>query len=214
MMEKCSVFQSKLEEFARKHKNEIIRNPDFRSKFNSMCAAIGVDPLASNKGFWGALGMGDFYYELGIQMIQVCLERRSQSGGLDSVEEVLSALRARRGPRAQQINAEDLERSVKCLKGLGKSLEIISIKGKGKVIQSVPCELSQDHTAILELASHSGHTSVGDLISLLEWPENRAVSAVNFLLDEGMAWIDKQNDGKWPLIWFPSLFQGLHFSSS
>eukprot|EP00960_Hanusia_phi_P055774 763057-Hanusia_phi.AAC.2 len=46
MMEKCSVFQTKLEEFARKHKSEIVRNPDFRSKFNSMCAAIGVDPLA------------------------------------------------------------------------------------------------------------------------------------------------------------------------
>ena len=31
-----------------------------------MCAKVGVDPLASNKGFWAELlGIGDFYYELG-----------------------------------------------------------------------------------------------------------------------------------------------------
>lgn len=26
---------------------------------------------AANKGFWGALGMGDFYYELGVQLVEV-----------------------------------------------------------------------------------------------------------------------------------------------
>lgn len=35
-----------------------------------MCAKVGVDPLASNKGFWAELlGIGDFYYELGIKLI-------------------------------------------------------------------------------------------------------------------------------------------------
>jgi hypothetical protein len=29
----------------------------------------GVDPLASNKGFWAQLlGVGDFYYELAVQV--------------------------------------------------------------------------------------------------------------------------------------------------
>jgi hypothetical protein len=37
-----------------------------------MCSKIGVDPLASNKGFWAEmLGVGDFYYELGVQIIEV-----------------------------------------------------------------------------------------------------------------------------------------------
>ena len=37
-----------------------------------MCARIGVDPLASSKGFWAQLlGVGDFYYELGVQIIEV-----------------------------------------------------------------------------------------------------------------------------------------------
>lgn len=38
-----------------------------------MCASIGVDPLSSGKGFWSVLGMGDFYYELAVQIVEVCL---------------------------------------------------------------------------------------------------------------------------------------------
>lgn len=46
--------------------NDIRKNPTFRSQFHEMCAKVGVDPLASNKGFWAKLlGIGDFYCELG-----------------------------------------------------------------------------------------------------------------------------------------------------
>jgi ESCRT-II complex subunit VPS22 len=46
--------------------------------FQEMCASIGVDPLASSKGFWSEmLGFGDFYYELAVQ---VGLERHSATG--------------------------------------------------------------------------------------------------------------------------------------
>ncbi|KAK1411540.1 hypothetical protein QVD17_38090 [Tagetes erecta] len=46
--------------------NDIHKNPAFRSQFHEMCAKVGVDPLASNKGFWAELlGIGDFYYEIG-----------------------------------------------------------------------------------------------------------------------------------------------------
>lgn len=48
---------------------DITRDPAFRAQFHAMCAAAGVDPLASNKGFWAELlGFGDFYYELGVQI--------------------------------------------------------------------------------------------------------------------------------------------------
>lgn len=66
MKEQLATFRSQLEDFARKHKNDIRKNPAFRSQFHEMCAKVGVDPLASNKGFWAELlGIGDFYYELG-----------------------------------------------------------------------------------------------------------------------------------------------------
>ena len=42
-----------------------------------MCASIGVDPLVSNVGMWAQLlGIGDFYSELGVQVIEACLATR------------------------------------------------------------------------------------------------------------------------------------------
>lgn len=48
-----------------------------------MCANVGVDPLASNKGMWAQLlGFGDFYYELGVQVVEACLASKAMNGGL------------------------------------------------------------------------------------------------------------------------------------
>ena len=56
-----------------------------------MCANVGVDPLASNKGMWAQLlGFGDFYYELSVQIVEACLATRAYNGGLMELE----ALRA------------------------------------------------------------------------------------------------------------------------
>ncbi len=49
------TFKKNLEEFAFKHKDEIKKNAQFRKQFQDMCANIGVDPLASSKGFWSEM---------------------------------------------------------------------------------------------------------------------------------------------------------------
>ena len=45
--EQLAAFTKNLEEFAKKYKDEIQFNPDFREQFYTMCLEIGVDPLAS-----------------------------------------------------------------------------------------------------------------------------------------------------------------------
>lgn len=66
------LFRTNLEQFAVKYKQNIKKDPEFRRKFQTMCAKIGVDPLASKKGFWSELlDVGDFYYELAVQIIEV-----------------------------------------------------------------------------------------------------------------------------------------------
>lgn len=63
MKDQLATFKSKLEEFALQHKADIRRDPVFRAQFHTMCANIGVDPLASNKVCGGqaavAAGHGD-----------------------------------------------------------------------------------------------------------------------------------------------------------
>ena len=71
-----------------------------------MCQKIGIDPLASKRGFWSQLlGVGDFYYELGVQIVEVCMRTRSSNGGLIEENELLERLRKLRGPKAQEISA-------------------------------------------------------------------------------------------------------------
>ncbi len=49
MKEQMSKFKASLEDFARKHKDDIRKDPVFRAQFHQMCANIGVDPLVSSK---------------------------------------------------------------------------------------------------------------------------------------------------------------------
>ena len=66
MIKQMTVFKTNLEDFAVKHRTDLKKNPEFRAHFQQMCAQIGVDPLASSKGYWAqTLGVGDYYYELG-----------------------------------------------------------------------------------------------------------------------------------------------------
>ena len=91
-------FRASLEAFALKHKAEIRADPVFRAQFHKMCANVGVDPLASNKGFWTELlGFGDFYYELGVQVAEACLASKAQDGGLCELRRLMSSVLARRG---------------------------------------------------------------------------------------------------------------------
>jgi hypothetical protein len=65
-----------------------------------MCAAIGVDPLASSSGasgkdgggsFWAQLlgnSVNDFYFELAVRVVEVCGATREENGGLIGVKEV------------------------------------------------------------------------------------------------------------------------------
>lgn len=123
MSKQMEVFREKLEEFASKHKTEIKKNAEFRQRFTSMCTSIGVDPLASGKGFWSVLGIGEFYYELSVQIIEVCMATNDKNGGLISLDELRERLIQARGRRKehQEILNEDLLEAIKKIKDLGEA---------------------------------------------------------------------------------------------
>ncbi|XP_047003842.1 vacuolar-sorting protein SNF8 [Schistocerca americana] len=209
MTKQLEVFRANLEEFASKHKKEIKKNAQFRRQFQEMCASIGVDPLASGKGFWSVLGIGDFYYELSVQIVEVCLATNYKNGGLISLDELRHRLIQARGKNKQHqdITVDDLLSAAKKLRIFGDGFSVVPI-GKGQyLVQSVPGELSMDHTAVLQQAANSGkaNVSVSDLQDQLRWERNRAQKALDYMVKEGLAWIDTQ-DVKDVLYWFPSLF--------
>ncbi|XP_039769449.1 vacuolar-sorting protein SNF8 isoform X5 [Ornithorhynchus anatinus] len=209
MSKQLDTFKTNLEEFASKHKQEIRKNPRFRVQFQDMCATIGVDPLASGKGFWSEmLGVGDFYYELGVQIIEVCLALRHRNGGLITLEELQQQVLKGRGKLAQDVSQDDLIRAIKKLKALGTGFSIIPVGGT-YLVQSVPAELSMDHTVVLQLAEKRGCVTVGEIRTCLKWETQRAQQVLDHLLKEGLAWLDLQGPGE-AQYWLPALFADLY----
>ena len=205
MSKQLSAFQNNLEEFASNHKDEIRKNAEFRTQFQEMCAVIGVDPLASGKGFWSEmLGVGDFYYELGVQIIEVCLATNHRNGGLMYLEELKEAVMRSRGKKAQEISTDDVLRAIKKLKVLGNGFTVIAVGGR-YLVQSVPGELTMDHTTVLQQAGGTGFVSQSQLIETLGWEKERCDRALNYMVREGLAWVDDQAGGE-RLFWFPGLF--------
>uniref|UniRef100_A0A4W3JHK4 Vacuolar-sorting protein SNF8 n=1 Tax=Callorhinchus milii TaxID=7868 RepID=A0A4W3JHK4_CALMI len=209
MSKQLEMFKTHLEEFARKHKQEIRKSSQFRVQFQDMCATIGVDPLASGKGFWSEmLGVGDFYYELGVQIIEVCLALKHRNGGLITLEELHQRVLKGRGKLAQDVSQDDLIRAIKKLKALGNGFSMIPVGGT-YLVQSVPAELNMDHTVVLQIAEKNGYVTVSEIKASLKWETERANHVLEHLLKEGLAWIDRQSSEE-PQYWLPALFSELY----
>ncbi|GAB2232670.1 hypothetical protein Droror1_Dr00011715 [Drosera rotundifolia] len=205
LKEQLATFRSHLEDFARKHKNDIRKNPTFRAQFHEMCAKVGVDPLASNKGFWAELlGIGDFYYELGVQIVEICLATRPHNGGLISLQELCTLVGQKRKNGREPVTEDDCLRAISKLKVLGSGYEVFSV-GKKKLVRSVPTELNKAHNEILDLAQAQGFVTVDEVERRLSWSSGRAIDALDSLLEVGLAMIDDgHRDGK-RRYWFPCI---------
>lgn len=201
-----ATFRAKLEEFARKHRKAINRDPEFRRQFQIMCARIGVDPLVSSKGFWAEiLGFGDFYFELGVQIIDACLSTRDENGGLMDLAELRARVAAMRAASAQRVGEDDLVRAIDHLRVLGNGFKVVRAGARDLVV-SVPVELNHDHADVLLLAQRDGCVTRAGLCEGLRWDPARADRALRLLLDQGMAWIDGREGSDEARFWFPSIW--------
>ncbi len=105
MRAQMKTFETHLEAFARAHKGAIQNDPAFRAQFHKMCATIGVDPLTSRKGIWAELlGVGDYYYELAVRTIEVCVATRPINGGFIALDELVRSLRTKRTAYIEKIS--------------------------------------------------------------------------------------------------------------
>ncbi|XP_063902585.1 vacuolar-sorting protein SNF8-like [Zophobas morio] len=109
MTEQMELFKSQIETFSKNHRHEIIKNPELRTYFLRMCSHCGIDPLASSKAFWAKfLGIGDYYYELAVHIVQVCFASQKSNGGIMDLKDVLAAVISIRSKHAQQPTISDL----------------------------------------------------------------------------------------------------------
>ncbi|KAK9808648.1 hypothetical protein WJX72_001228 [[Myrmecia] bisecta] len=205
MKAQMAVFKKSLEEFAIKHRNDVRQDPVFRAQFHTMCANVGVDPLASNKGMWAQLlGFGDFYYELGVQIVEACLATRAQNGGLMDLEALQRYVQRRRGSLAEPVSEDDIIRAIDKLKKLGGGYAVFQV-GKQRLVRSVPGELNTDKNTVLELAQGKGYVSQQGVQEATRWSDTRTKETLWSLLKEGLAMLDDGAPDRQRLFWFPCL---------
>lgn len=222
MESEVAKFKTHLEEFAVKHRDKINQDPEFRRSFAQMTASIGIDPLASSKGFWAEmLGIGDFYYDLGVQAVDVCIRTRPINGGIISLVELtrrITAMRVRPGMAA--ITTDDVRRALDKIKCLGGGYRVVALNearasvtaaggaGEGPAtasgsllyVVSTVDDVDQDQFDVLRIASapgpQYGWASIESLgRSSLRWEAARASRVLHALLRSGMAWLDRGAGG-------------------
>lgn len=207
-------FKAKLEEFAKKHKSEIKKDAKFRREFQEMCAVAGVDPLRSSSNFLAKLlGVGDYYYELAIQIVEVFLSTNHKNGGIMSIEELHQRLLASRNVSSNanlksidSITKADILEAIKKLKVLGSNIREVPTRDKSYVIHATPAELNSSHVDITQLAHfNKGYVSHSALKEKLNWSDERINKSLDELIMEGMIWIDGQGPRGETLYWFPGL---------
>ena len=166
------MFSNTLRNFAIAHRDEIRRNPEFRHAFQQMCASLWVDPLAGHPvtastggrpgkvaNLWNELlGFGDWQYELGVQIVDVCVSTRTRNGGIIAVNELINCVnRLRHGKSTFSsdvgcLSLQDIERSISALQPLGCGYKILMLHDT-PVIRTIPHDFSSDSISVLEYLS-------------------------------------------------------------
>ena len=209
-----SVFQSLLHNFALTHSKDIRANPAFRAEFARMCSAIGVDFLASSytskdgkdgAGGGGGAGAGsiwtqllggtvnDFYFNLGVLVVETCRATRAENGGLISVAEIRSRISSGTGfvGSSMDVSDDDVQRAVESLSPLGSCFSVMKI-GHRTLIRSVPKELNIDQSTVLEAVQVLGYVTISMLQLNLGWERPRAHAVIEDLMADSRVWVDCQ----------------------
>lgn len=219
------VFQSALHNFALIHAKDIRADPAFRAEFARMCSALGVDFLASShhkepgKGstsgsIWAqTLGstVNDFYFNLGVHIVEECRATRAENGGLISVAEMRQRIQKGRGVGGgMDVSDDDITRAVESLAPLGACFSIMKI-GHRSLIRSVPKDFNMDQSTVLEAIQVLGYVTVSMLQLNLGWERPRAYAVVEDLMADSLVWVDTQaGENEY---WSPAFIGGTGFGS-
>jgi ESCRT-II complex subunit VPS22 len=152
LKEQLESFSKNLSDFSLKYKDEIKYNPEFREKFYIMCKEIGVDPLSSTTLWNKNLNLSEFYYNLAIQIITICIALRDKKGALIEINELRNYLISHR--KSNDISNMDIEKAIESVSELKCGFQIIDIKNS-KAVMTIPMQLSNDTNIIIELASEN-----------------------------------------------------------
>ena len=183
------------------------------------------------------MGLGDWYLELAVQIVDICVSTRPRNGGLIEMSELVRLLgklrnrsissRSSQGDDAAAVAAiaeEDVVRAIRTLKPLGAGYEVLQVPsspssastsnsgGRRTLVRSVPRELDADQGVVLGLAASSepiaGRVTESGLVRRTGWTWERARAALeNMLVRGGLCWVDEQDEQEGRAFWVVSVMR-------
>lgn len=101
--------------------------------------------------------------------------------------------------------SDDVERAVGKLAVLESGFSVVDL-GAERAVQSVPVELSVDHTKALSVCGQKGYITISELRHATGWDLQRTKETLRFLLESEIAWLDMQTTE--PAYWILGLVAG------
>lgn len=120
-----------------------------------------------------------------------------------NIDDVIAVFTNR--PNLPEVTTDDIAKSIDKLKELGRGFQTHAF-GDSMMVQSVPTEFNKDHSAILGLAAGAhGKVTAPALCLSMGWSDERAVTLLEQLVKDGMAWVDDQGADGVREYWLPGL---------
>ena len=200
----AETLRTKLSEYAAHYESDIRSNPELRKSFREMCESMGVDMLSSQKSLLAnTLGLGDFYYELAVQVIEQCILTRRQNGGTMPLEDLL--LRLQRLRPKQSITENDIVFALTKLGCFGSGYVVNNFGGR-KVVTLAGRDAGCDTASVLNIAAtlQPPRVTQATVVEAKQWSVDRAQRALDVLLWDGLSWFEEADGtGKPAAYWFP-----------
>jgi ESCRT-II complex subunit VPS22 len=156
--------------------------------------------------------VSDFYYELAVQMIEICNSIQERTGGLIYLDQILARIRKVRNKFVNEVNEDDCKRAIKKLNIFGNAFTLITMNNGRYMVQSLPEGMNVDHTQVLKLAeTNKGIISHKLIVDEFKWDTLRIENVLHSMIKEGIVWLDAYNSGVTlqKNYYFPSLFMEL-----
>ena len=178
IMDQLETLEQRLKELAEKHRRQIKHDPVLRARFRQLADSLGVDLISSGQTnvFSKALGLGDYYYELSIRVIECCMKERKFCGSLVPLQSIVRSLnRKQQQPPAassiasnsslkaevvsphssllitssSEVSEDDVVASLQKLKELGPGYSVVTV-GEERYVQAGGGVHSDDVLALVQ----------------------------------------------------------------
>lgn len=197
MLQTVAELGSQAENFEKSYGEILEDMPELGEKVAAIARELGIalpsvstpTEVEDKPGLFERItGRGRFYEQLGLQILDLAKRRRSETGGIMTLAEVVILVNKRRRHNVSQV---DVARAIHHLTSAKLIPGLHKLKSGIKIVEFVPREFTEDQVIVLSLASRTGFTTLEDVMTQTRWNRERALAALQSLKESGAAKLDE-----------------------